>query len=347
MSGLNNINISEKYKLTSPGELYREIPLTEASGKTVAEGRKEIENFLNHKSTRKLIVIAGPCSIHNETDAFEYASRLAALKKKVDDKIFLAMRVYFEKPRTTVGWKGLIYDPDLNRSYDFEKGLRMARRIMLQVNETGIPVATEILDPIITQYIADMVSWAAIGARTTESQTHRQMVSGLSMPVGFKNATNGNIDVAVDAIQAASAPHAFIGVMPDGQTGIFRTKGNRYCHVILRGGKNSPNYYPQYIAFTTELLRQHGLAQNIIVDCSHDNSLKNFKNQGSVFRNIIRQKQEGNESVIGVMLESHLREGAQKLTAGVRPEPGLSITDSCIGWNETEELILEACERLS
>lgn len=346
MSGLNNINISEKYKLTPPGELYKEIPLTQASEATVARGRQEIENFLNHCTQQKLIVITGPCSIHNEDDAVEYALRLAALGRRVESKIFPVMRVYFEKPRTTVGWKGLIYDPDLNRSYDFEKGLRMARRIMQQVNESGVPVGTEILDPIITQYIADQVSWAAIGARTTESQTHRQMVSGLSMPVGFKNATNGNIDVAVDAIETAAAPHAFIGVMHDGQTGIFRTKGNPNCHVILRGGKNSPNYYPQYIAFTTELLRQHGLSPNIVVDCSHDNALKNHKNQSAVFRNVLQQKKEGNESIIGVMLESHLKEGCQKLQIGTVPASGISITDSCIGWSETEELILEAYETL-
>lgn len=344
---LNNINISEKYKLTPPGNLYKEIPLTEASEKTVAEGRREIERFLNHESTRRLIVITGPCSIHNEDDAAEYASRLAGLKKKVGDRLFLIMRVYFEKPRTTVGWKGLIYDPDLNRTYDFEKGLRMARRIMQGVNEAGIPVGAEILDPIITQYIADMVSWAAVGARTTESQTHRQMVSGLSMPVGFKNATNGNIDVAIDAVEAASAPHAFIGVLPDGQTGIFKTTGNPYCHVILRGGKNSPNFQPQYIAFTTELLKQHGLMPNIIVDCSHDNSMKNHKNQRLVFESVIRQKKEGNQSVIGVMLESHLKEGKQNLIPGTVPEKGLSVTDACLGWPETEELILKAYEELS
>lgn len=346
MPHLNNINISEKYKLISPGDLYQEIPLTKKSEETVSQGRQEVENFLNHTSSRKLMVITGPCSIHNEEDAQEYASRLAQLKKKVDDKLFLIMRVYFEKPRTTVGWKGLIYDPDLNRTYDFEKGLRMARRIMQSVNEMGIAVGTEILDPIITQYIADQVSWAAIGARTTESQTHRQMVSGLSMPVGFKNATNGNIDVAIDAIQAASAPHAFIGVMADGQTGIFKTKGNRYGHLILRGGKSSPNYQPQYIAFTTELLKQNRLPQNIVVDCSHDNSQKNYKNQGIVFKNIIAQKKEGKEALVGVMLESHLCEGAQKLEAGKTPQSGLSITDSCLGWSETEELILNAYENL-
>ncbi|MGL4854946.1 MAG: 3-deoxy-7-phosphoheptulonate synthase [Lentisphaeria bacterium] len=335
---LSNLNIEQKSILSSPQQIYNEFPLTDSSRNNVALGRKMFQDILDGNDKR-LVMIVGPCSIHNPDEAIEYAKRLKNLADQVSDKILLVMRVYFEKPRTTVGWKGLIYDPDINKSYDFEKGLRKARKLLLDIAEMGLPTATEMLDPIIAQYIADLVSWAAIGARTTESQTHRQMVSGLSMPVGFKNATNGDLQVAIDAIQSASAKHAFIGVLEDGKSGIFHTKGNKYTHIVLRGGNNEPNYGSEWIAYTREKLIKSHIKPNIIVDLSHANSRKDPMKQPAVMDDLLKQIQNGEQSITGIMVESNLESGAQKIVIGEPLKPGVSITDGCLGWNETESMI--------
>ena len=311
----------------------------------VADGRRALRECLAG-TDRRLVVIVGPCSIHDPRSALEYATRLAGLREQVADKMMLVMRVYFEKPRTTVGWKGLITDPDHNGSDDMNRGLEEARKILLAINGLGLPCATEFLDPIVPQYVADLVSWAAIGARTTESQTHRQMASGLSMPVGFKNSTDGGLEVAVQAMEAASAPHAFLGINVEGQTSVVRTTGNPDTHVVLRGGGGKSNYSRADIAYTRALLGEADAGPRaIMVDCSHANSGKDYRKQPVVFGNVIEQVLAGEEALLGMMLESHLVEGRQAL--GESMTYGQSVTDACIGWETTEELLLGAHERLS
>jgi 3-deoxy-7-phosphoheptulonate synthase len=346
MPKTNNINILSKTPLSSPEELQKEFPIDEETSSIIVESRKKVTEILDGTSEQKLMIITGPCSIHNVEEALEYASRLKKLNEEVGDKILLVMRVYFEKPRTVVGWKGLIYDPDLNGSYDFNKGLRVARKLIIDIAKQGIPVATEVLDPIMTQYIADAVSWAAIGARTTESQTHRQLVSGLSMPTGFKNATNGNIQVALDAIKSASHKHSFLGVLKDGRTGIFRTKGNPDCHLVLRGGSEEPNYGSEWIAYSSEKMKKEGIKQNIVIDCSHANSRKNYLLQMDVMDDILEQIKSGTESIKGVMIESNLVCGNQKIDKRENLEYGISITDPCLGWDETEAVIRKAYKEI-
>jgi 3-deoxy-7-phosphoheptulonate synthase len=332
--------------MRTPRQLKDELPIAKEAQDCVCNGRKTIQDILDKKD-RRLLIISGPCSIHDEDAALDYAQRLARLSREVEQTMFLVMRVYFEKPRTTVGWKGLINDPDLDGSCDIQSGLYRARRLLLQINEMGLPVATEMLDPITPQYVADLVSWSAIGARTTESQTHRQMASGLSMPVGFKNSTDGNLSTAVNAMQAARAPQTFMGINQDGQTCIVKTKGNTYGHVVLRGGEN-PNYDPISIEETRLNLIKKGLPQAIIVDCSHANCHKKHQGQGNVFKNVLEQIANGNEVVLGMMLESNLYEGNQKFTGNVSAlEYGVSITDECISWETTEELLSYAHRRLS
>ena len=340
MTVRDNLNIANIEPLLSPEELKNTLPLSEAGSKRVMKNRQDLEEILEHKSDR-LMVIVGPCSIHNPEEALEYAKRLKTLSEDVSDKLMLIMRVYFEKPRTIVGWKGLIYDPDLDESYKIGKGLEVARKLLLDIDELGLATATEALDPVTTQYIADLVSWAAIGARTTESQTHRQLVSGMSMPVGFKNTTDGSIQVALDAIRSSMHPHAFLGVLDDGRSGIFRTKGNKYAHIVLRGGSNGPNYGSEYTAFTRELMKKAGLTPNIVVDCSHANSGKKAVNQANVVKDLVAQKNAGESSIVGTMIESNLEFGTQKVTDISCIKPGISITDECIGWDETEALIRE------
>lgn len=345
MIQIDNLNIDSQTPLSSPKQIISAYPASEENLAFIAQARQEVTDILNRKDSRKIMIV-GPCSIHNEADAIEYAKRLKTLQEKVSDKLLLVMRVYFEKPRTTIGWKGLIYDPDLNDSYDFEKGLRMARKIMRDVVSLGIPTATEMLDPISAQYIADLVCWSAIGARTTESQTHRQLVSGLSMPTGFKNATTGNIQVACEAIKSASHPHSFIGVLPDGRSGLFHTKGNPNCHVVLRGGSDGPNYGSEYIAFCRELMKKAGLTPNIIVDCSHANCNKVADRQMVVLHDLVQQILEGNEDILGFMMESNILGGNQKVKSGETPKAGLSITDPCISWENTESIITEVYHTL-
>jgi len=341
----NNLNILSISPLPSPEEIKSQLPMSLASVDHVVQARRQIMDILDGKDPR-LMVIVGPCSIHDHESAIEYAQRLKELSADVNDKLLLIMRVYFEKPRTTVGWKGLIYDPDINGAYNIEKGIFSARSLLLKIVELGLPAATEMLDLVLPQYMADAVSWAAIGARTTESQTHRQLASGLSMPVGFKNSTDGSIDAAIDAISTARSCHSFIGVTEDGRSGVFRTTGNPYGHMVLRGGANGPNYGAEHIAFVKVAMRKRGLAPHIIIDCSHANSSKKYEFQRIAFYDAVDQVLAGETAINGLMLESNLCAGQQQIIPGVAPLPGVSITDACIGWDETRDLILGAYERL-
>ncbi len=340
MKRVYNVNIEAQHPLPTPQEIHAELPLRPEMEDFVARSRETIENII-HRRDRRLLVVAGPCSIDNYDAAIDYADRLKTLAKKVESKFVLVMRTYFEKPRTTIGWKGMVYDPDLDKTFNIEKGLRLSRKLLLAMAEKEIPTATEFLDPIIPQYLSDLISWAAIGARTTASQTHRPRVSGLSMPVGFKNATDGSIHIAIDAIKTASAKHSFLGVINDGRTGVFHTKGNRNCNIILRGSATATNYGSEYIAFTEELMRKSGLEPSIIIDCSHGNSLRNPLNQPAAFRDVIGQVKNGATAIAGVMLESYLKTGKQPMKSRAELTYGLSITDGCLGWDETEALILE------
>lgn len=338
-----DLRVSAFTPLPSPAALTKEVPINAEAATTVVNARNELRRCLSGQDPR-LVVILGPCSIHDEKAALEYAQRLADLRAKVKNQLLLVMRVYFEKPRTTVGWKGLINDPHLNGSHDIDHGLRLARRILLKINALGVPTATEFLDPIVPQYTSDLVSWAAIGARTTESQTHRQMASGLSMPVGFKNATDGGLQVALDAMTSARSAHAFVGIDEDGRTAVVKTKGNLDVHIVLRGGGGHANYSRADIAYTKVLLEDSKAPKrSIMIDCSHGNSNKNFQNQPKVFGEVMAQWRAGDKAILGAMLESHLHEGKQDLG----PAPlayGISITDGCIGWEATAALLQEAAK---
>ncbi|MGD9310866.1 MAG: 3-deoxy-7-phosphoheptulonate synthase [Desulfosarcina sp.] len=340
-----DIRVEKFDPLISPSQLKDELPLSEASFRTVVEGRQKIADILEGKSPR-LLVIAGPCSIHDETAAMDYARRFKALSEAVDETMLLVMRVYFEKPRTNVGWKGLINDPRLDGSYDISAGLRRARKLLLDITDIGLPTATELLDPIVPQYIAGLVCWAAIGARTTESQTHREMASGLSMPVGFKNCTDGSLSTAVNAMIAAGSPQRFLGIDPDGQTCSVATTGNPHTHMVLRGGSR-PNYDTVSIREAATMLKTKGVSNAIMVDCSHDNSSKDHNLQASVWQDVINQRLDGNTNIIGMMLESNLKAGNQKISCNLDDmQYGVSITDACIDWETTERLILSAHEQL-
>jgi len=334
----DNLNIAQFIPLITPKELKDELPESSQVAKCVADARSCIENILDGKDRRR-IVITGPCSLHDPKAAIEYAGRLKQLQDELSDKIILIMRTYFEKPRTTLGWKGMIYDPYLDSSYDITEGLRRARGLMLAIAEMGLPTATEFLDPIIPQYLADLVTWAAIGARTTESQIHRQMASGLSMPIGFKNATDGNLTPAVEAIKAAASAHSFLGIDRNGKVTIAHTRGNKYGHLVMRGGSNGPNYASEYVAFAEVLLRKAGVSPAIIIDCSHANSRKDHKRQRHALLDVAQQIIQGNKLIVGVMLESFLNEGNQPFDKPENLKYGVSLTDKCIDWKETEELI--------
>ncbi|QEN03483.1 3-deoxy-7-phosphoheptulonate synthase [Thiospirochaeta perfilievii] len=339
MEKILNVNIGSCKPLLSPDDLKSEISVSDSAYQTVITGRKTIKKILDKEDSR-IIAIVGPCSVHDYNCAMEYAKELKKLQDRYKEKIVVVMRVYFEKPRTTVGWKGMILDPYMDGSCDIEEGLRRGRKLLADINNLGLPCATEALDPIVPQYNSDLISWAAIGARTTESQTHREMSSGLSMPVGFKNGTDGSIKTAIDALIASNHSHTFIGIDQVGQTSVLKTKGNKYGHVILRGGRNGSNYGAKNILETEELLEASKLNSSIIVDCSHANSDKNYKNQGKVIKSIIAQKQSGNSSIIGFMLESNLKEGNQKIGDDLsKLEYGVSVTDQCISISETEELL--------
>src|SRR5437899_4811188 len=347
MFSTQDLHVREIVRLSPPRALKAELPTTEASNATVVRSRNTIKAILDQKDAR-LLVVAGPCSIHDVTGALEYAGKLNSLRKELADQMEIVMRVYFEKPRTTIGWKGLINDPQLDNTYDIEAGLKKARRLLLEITGMGLPTATEFLDPIVPQYIADFVSWAAIGARTTESQTHREMASGLSMPVGFKNSTDGSLQIAIDAMTSARAPHSFLGIDQDGVTSIIRTTGNLHGHVVLRGGRLQTNYDPESIATAVATLKKAGVPSMVMVDCSHANSGKQHARQEEVWRSVIQQRIGGNTTLIGLMVESYLEEGNQpipKLVAELRH--GVSITDACVSWETTERMLRHGHEVMS
>jgi 3-deoxy-7-phosphoheptulonate synthase len=338
--------IDKSQVLMPPSELKAKLPLTPELEQKILSYRSQVKNILDFQDRRKFIVV-GPCSIHDVKAAIEYAHRLKKLSDRVSDKLLLIMRVYFEKPRTTVGWKGLINDPDLDDSFDVEKGMHIGRQLLLDITEIGLPTATEALDPIVPQYIGDLISWAAIGARTTESQTHREMASGLSMPVGFKNGTDGSIKVALNALQSAMQPHNFLGINQQGQVSVFQTTGNAYGHVILRGGEGKPNYDSVSVNAVETALKKAGMASRIVIDCSHGNSNKDYRLQPIVMESVIQQIANGNTSTVGLMLESHLAEGSQSIPADLSQlRYGVSVTDKCINWEETERIILAAHQKL-
>ena len=346
MHQVSDINIVDNAVLPAPEYLGRRVLRSDKQAEFVATARQHIQDII-FGTDRRLLLIVGPCSIHDIESGREYAEKLADLSRKVEERLYLVMRVYFEKPRTTVGWKGLVMDPHLDGSYDIPAGLEMARRFLLDVIDFKLPTATELLDPITPQYIADLICWSAIGARTCESQTHRQMASGLSMPLGIKNATSGSIQTAINAIKAAIQPQTFLGVSLQGLASAVTTRGNTNCHIILRGGDTGPNYSSEDVEATANSLKQEGLPPRIMIDCSHANSGKDYRKQPEVFRCILQQVTSGSEEVFGAMLESNLNAGSQSF-----PQPkenltyGQSITDSCIDWEATESLILKAFNSL-
>ena len=336
-------NIVEIKRLVKPHILKEQLRSSKKIEEFVNNSRETVQNIISGKDKRILCII-GPCSIHDPCAAFEYAKQLKIISTYFEKKIFIVMRTYFEKPRTTIGWKGLINDPDLNNTFDVNKGLFIARKLLLDINNLGIPCGYEILDSITPQYISDLISWGAIGARTTESQVHRQIVSGLSMPVGFKNGTNGNVKIALDAVVSAKNPHCFMGISSLGEPSICKTRGNEFCHIILRGGDNGPNYSPDKIESIFSFIDQYNdnkdkVKKSILVDCSHGNSNKDYRNQNIVFKSVINQIKNGQTGIKGVMIESNINSGKQTLTDPNMLEYGVSITDSCIDIIETKTLL--------
>jgi 3-deoxy-7-phosphoheptulonate synthase len=342
-----DLHVKEIVRLSTPRELKAQTPTTDAANATVGRSRERVIRILRQEDPR-LLVVVGPCSIHDEKGARDYANRLNALRKEFADRMEIVMRVYFEKPRTTIGWKGLINDPHLDGSQDIETGLKIARKLLLEITGMGLPAATEFLDPIVPQYIADLITWAAIGARTTESQTHREMASGLSMPVGLKNSTDGSLQIAIDAMGATRHSHSFLGINEDGVTSIVRTTGNPHAHVVLRGGRAKTNYDAESIRAAEEKLISEKLPPVLMVDCSHANSEKKFAKQEDVWRSVVQQRAEGTRSLIGLMVESNISEGSQPIPENLKDlRYGVSITDSCIGWETTERMLRWGYETLS
>ena len=343
-NAFENLNVLSQQTLLPPSALHDAVPATERATRTVSSARQTVANILQGRDPR-LLVVVGPCSIHDIPAAMDYAQRLKALAAEVQDQLFVVMRVYFEKPRTTVGWKGLINDPRMDDSFHIEEGLQIARQLLVNLNDMGLPCGTEALDPITPHYLGDLIAWSAIGARTTESQTHRELASGLSSPVGFKNGTDGNLDVAVNAMLSAAQPHAFLGINEFGQVALTQTRGNAFGHLILRGG-SVPNYDSVSVAQAAAELAAAKLPVNIVVDCSHANSRKNHQLQSLVLKDVVGQITDGNRAIKGVMLESNLFEGNQKLGKPQDLKYGVSITDACLGWEATEASLREAAERL-
>lgn len=338
----DDVRITGLQEVLPPMTLHEEFPMDEHASETVYHAREAIHNILHGKDDR-MVVVVGPCSVHDPDAAREYASKLKVMINELADDLCIIMRVYFEKPRTTVGWKGLINDPDLDESFQINKGLRLARQLLRDLADEGIPTGTEYLDLISPQYIADLVSWGAIGARTTESQGHRELASGLSCPVGFKNSTDGGFKIAIDAVNAASSPHVFMSLTKEGHSAIFSTKGNNDCHIILRGGKQ-PNYDAKNVQHAAEQLEKYGLKPQMMVDCSHANSLKDYRRQADVCNNVVAQVANGENRIMGVMLESHLVEGRQDVIEGQQLTYGQSITDACISWETTEACLRDLAE---
>lgn len=335
----DDLRITGQKPLISPAVLGYYLPITDGASQLVAETRAAAAAILRREDDR-LMAVVGPCSIHDPEAALEYAAKLKTVAERIKKDVLVIMRVYFEKPRTTVGWKGLINDPHLDDSFDINHGLRTARALLLDLANMGVPAGTEFLDVISPQYIADLITWGAIGARTTESQVHRELTSGLSMPVGFKNGTGGSIQLALDAILSASRPHHFLSVTKQGVSAIFSTAGNDSCHLILRGGKTGPNFEAPVIAEVTAMLREQGLPESVMVDCSHGNSMKDFRNQPLVARNLCNQISAGSRAITSVMIESNLVEGNQKLgTEKSALTRGQSVTDACIGWDDTVDVL--------
>jgi len=343
---IHNTNIASEAVITSPNDLSKKLPITQKGKRNIMAGREVVSDILSGKDSR-LMVIVGPCSIHNLEAAKEYAHKLKTLSEELKESLYIVMRVYFEKPRTTIGWKGLISDPDMDNSLDVDKGLYQSRQYLTWLAELGMPAATEALNPITPQYLADLISWCAIGARTTESQTHREMSSGLSMTVGFKNGTDGNLKMAVNAIKACSSPQSFLGINDEGQISTFKAKGNKSSHIILRGGIK-PNYHSEDIKRCEKLLRQNDLPERIMVDCSHDNSNQDYRLQGNVVEEIGTQIIAGNKSIFGIMLESNLFSGNQKILDNQNEmKYGVSVTDGCIDWEETQSILRRLAETIS
>ena len=334
----DNLNIRAVHVLSAPAEIEDELPLDAKSIETITRGRKDIKAILNGEDNR-LIVIVGPCSIHDTEAGLDYAKRLSVLANEYRDSLCIVMRVYFEKPRTRMGWKGLINDPDLDGSYQINKGLRLARKFLLDVSTLGLPAATEFLDTTFGQYFSDIISLGAIGARTTESQIHRELASGLSMPIGFKNRTDGSVGVAVDAIVAAGSSHSFPSLDKDGSPAIMETTGNPDCFLILRGGNTGPNYAKEHVESASQSMKDAGINTSVIVDCSHGNSNKDYRNQSKVINDVCQQLKDGSETLHGVMIESHIKAGNQKLGPLETLEYGKSVTDACIDWDETERVL--------
>jgi 3-deoxy-7-phosphoheptulonate synthase len=343
-TALENLNVLSQLTLLPPSQLHDDIPASPSATQTVSAARRTMASILAGRD-RRLFVVVGPCSIHDPVAAMEYARRLRALADELADQLFIVMRVYFEKPRTTVGWKGLINDPHMDDSFCIDEGLHVARRLLVDLNDLGLPCGTEALDPITPQYLGDLIAWSAIGARTTESQTHRELASGLSSPVGFKNGTDGNLDVALNAMLSAAQPHAFLGINGDGQVAVTQTRGNAFGHLILRGG-TVPNYDSVAVSEAESALQTSKLPVNIVVDCSHANSRKNHALQTLVLKDVVHQIVDGNQAIKGVMLESNLFEGNQKLGKVQDLRYGVSITDACLGWDTTATCLREAATRL-
>ena len=343
---IHNTNIASEAVITSPNDLSKKLPITQKGKRNIIAGREVVSDILSRKDSR-LIVIVGPCSIHNLEAAKEYARKLKTLSEELKESLYIVMRVYFEKPRTTIGWKGLISDPDMDNSLDVDKGLYQSRQYLTWLAELGMPAATEALNPITPQYLADLISWCAIGARTTESQTHREMSSGLSMTVGFKNGTDGNLKMAVNAIKACSSPQSFLGINDEGQISTFKAKGNKSSHIILRGGVR-PNYHSEDVERCEKLLQKNDLPERIMVDCSHDNSNQDYRLQGNVVEEISAQIVAGNKSIFGIMLESNLFSGNQKILDNQNEmKYGVSVTDGCIDWEETQSVLRRLAETIS
>ena len=339
---IDNINVSAFDPMPSPEEIHARLPLTASAASLVMHGREVLRNILDRRDPR-LFVVVGPCSIHDPVAGLDYAQRLKALADAVGETLYLVMRVYFEKPRTTTGWKGYINDPDMDDSFRVDQGMHKAREFLLQLAELGMPTGTEALDPIAPQYLGDLMSWTAIGARTTESQTHREISSGLSTPVGFKNGTNGDVGIAVNAILSASRPHSFLGINGQGRTSIVRTRGNRYGHLVLRGGDGRPNYDTVSVQMAEQALRKAGLPSNIVVDCSHANSYKKHDLQPLVMADAVNQVRLGNKSLVGMMIESNIAAGNQAIPDDLSQlKYGCSVTDACVDWETTEKMIRDA-----
>lgn len=343
---IENLNIEKQTVLITPEAIKREIPMSDIAGSVVHSARQTTRDILDRKDPR-LLVVVGPCSIHDTEAALDYAKRLKELAEEVSETLYLVMRVYFEKPRTTVGWKGLINDPHMNDSFKIEEGLRVGRQLLLDISEMGLPTATEALDPISPQYLQDFICWSAIGARTTESQTHREMASGLSSAVGFKNGTDGGLTVAINALQSVESPHRFLGLNENGQVAVTHTRGNQYGHIVLRGGSKGPNYDSVHIKLAETALAEASISTNIMVDCSHANSNKDPALQTLVMENVCNQVIEGNQSIIGLMIESNIHAGNQKIPSDLSDlKYGVSVTDGCIDWETTAQALRDTDKRL-